>query len=61
MLHLLTDKYLHMYMFYNQQLRERIFNHCLDTILPEDDNSLDWPTVVADRVKNILEKNIVTK
>lgn len=41
-------------MFTWQQPQERIFNHSLDTILPEDDDSLDWPTVVADSVKDIL-------
>lgn len=34
---------------------KRIFNHCLDTILSKDDNSLDRPTLVAN-VKNILLK-----
>ena len=33
---------------------KRIFNHGLDTILPEDDNSLDWAAVVADGVEDIL-------
>ena len=33
---------------------KRIFNHCLDTVLAEDDDSLDGPTVVADGVENVL-------
>lgn len=35
---------------------KRIFNHCLDAILPEDDNSLDRPTIVADSIEDILWK-----
>lgn len=34
--------------------RKRIFNHGLDAVLPEDDDSLDRPTVVADSVEDIL-------
>lgn len=34
--------------------RKRIFNHRLDAVLPEDDNSLDRSAVVADGVEDVL-------
>lgn len=39
-----------------QTAPKRIFNHCLDAIFPEDDNSLHRTTVVTDSVEDILWK-----
>lgn len=36
--------------------QKRIFHHSLNSVLPENDNSLDRATRVTDGVKNILEE-----
>ena len=43
---------------HNHGVLKRIFNHGLDTVLPEDDDPLDGATIVADGIEDVLKNTL---